>query len=250
MFVNIWERSGQNICYLAGAAWIANHGSFFNQALWLKNYICNGYSSSVRKHPKISGIDFVIRSNSPIFSLGFWNKSISHFIVSFKNCYFCLQRVWKFWLVFEYFLKPGINIRNIWLTRPQLAHKLLEQNFAKCSNVGEQICYSKIHQLRSFQRSFRIGWIEANCLNLPFALENSEVKSQSGEHYHYGWSHFEQLEFYTIWAPNGLNHKYPLPSISIFEAKCSLTAFLGKQGVLHLHIKIKVTFALLYCKLF
>ena len=91
-------------------------------------------------------------------------------------------------------------MRNIWLTRPQLAHKLLEQNLAKCSNVGEQFCYSKpmhsnIHRL---SRSCGIGRIEANCLNLPFALENSEVKSQSGKHYHYGWSHCEQLEPHTI----------------------------------------------------
>ena len=233
LFENIRERSGPNICYLVGPAWIANHCSFFNEALWLKNYICNGYS--FQKSESIFILqqqekDYVFGSNSPIFS--------AFILCHFKTISFAFNMFWKFWLVFEYFLEPGINIRNIWLTRPHLAgQQTAGTKFCKIFKYGKTHFLLKVHLFQhSSQRSHGICRIEGNCLNLPFALENSEVKSQSGKHYHYGWSHSEQLDFYTIWASNRLNH-----TTSFFlQFDCILEQGLLHKSVLNLNMQVKL----------
>ena len=110
--------------HLAGPAWIANQWSFFNQPppwKWYLQWTLAISQASFSENCKFNVIlemttDSVEQNDS--FYM-FWQNETFYM---FCEC----------WLVFEYSLKPGINIRNIWLTRPQLAsHKLPEQNVAK-----------------------------------------------------------------------------------------------------------------------
>ena len=110
--------------HLAGPAWIANQWSFFNQPppwKWYLQWTLAISQASFSENCKFNVIlemttDSVEQNDS--FYM-FWQNETFYM---FCEC----------WLVFEYSLKPGINIRNIWLTRPQLAsRKLPEQNVAK-----------------------------------------------------------------------------------------------------------------------
>ena len=65
------------------------------------------------------------------------NKSIGDIVLfHLKNVSFSYNKFWKFWLVFEYFLKPGINIRNIWLTRPQNSPQTAGTKFCQIFKCG------------------------------------------------------------------------------------------------------------------